>query len=135
LDEDSLVPALIQGVSIDAGAVYTEAWQYREPPLLGEPAISGAIINLTGWTATYAVRQKDPAPILSFTSGSPELTITPLEGLVTLFLSATDTAKLPFKPYVATPDGATSCHYTLTLTDENGEPQYLVTGPVVVFGP
>jgi hypothetical protein len=127
------VTAVLEPVTIEAGASYTESWEYRDPAPAGQDPNTGAPIALDTWRATYVIRTKETTPVLSFSSTDPELTV--VGAVVILALKPVDTAKLPFKPYVSSPDGSATCHYTLAVTDPTGNVVYLVTGPIIVNGP
>lgn len=75
-------------IEIEQGATFNLAFIYQDE--LEQP------INLTGMTARMQLRRqyKSPEYILSLTTENNRIVIEPLEGKITLNISATDTSNL-----------------------------------------
>lgn len=75
-------------ITIEQGATYALSFIYQDE--------NGQPINLTGMTARMQLRRQfaSDVALLSLTTENGRITITPLEGKITLSISATDTALL-----------------------------------------
>jgi hypothetical protein len=75
-------------IEIEQGATFNLVFVYQDE--------NGDAINLTGMAGRMQLRRQynSPSPLLSLTTENGRITITPLEGKITLNISATDTATL-----------------------------------------
>ena len=102
---------------IEQGATFRHQLQVKQGSGASAPAA-----NLAGYTARMQIRPEvDSTTILiSLTTENSRITITPLTGLLDLFISATDTAALSF-------DVAA---YDVEIVSTGGEVTRLVQGKV-----
>ena len=82
----------------------------------------GAPVNLTGYTARMQMRRSVQSPdiLISLTTANGRLVITPLTGVITMTISATDTAALNFQSAV----------YDLEIESAGGIVTRLIEGKV-----
>lgn len=75
-------------LTIEQGATYNLSFLYQDE--------DGDAINLTGMTARMQLRRQfaSDTALLTLTTENGRITITPLEGKIELYISATDTALL-----------------------------------------
>ena len=83
---------------------------------------AGAPVNLTGYTARMQMRRSVQSPdiLISLTTANGRLVITPLTGVITMTISATDTAALNFQSAV----------YDLEIESAGGIVTRLIEGKV-----
>jgi hypothetical protein len=110
------MPAATYNFTIEQGATFTITFGYR--------ASTGAPINLTGFSARMHARQplESSRTLINATTANGLLTIAPLDGTVTLALTATQTAALNFD----------KARYDLELEAGNGVVTRLVEGTITL---
>ena len=103
-------------ILVDQGATYTLAVTYKDS--------SGTAINLTGYTAAMQLRDSydSATAVLSLSSPSSGIVITGASGLVTITMSATQTAALSADTFL----------YDLEITSTASVKTRLIQGVVVV---
>jgi len=108
--------AAIMDLIIEEGATYSHDLLLKDA--------AGAAIDLTGYTARMYIKAAagDVATLLELTTANGRITITPLTGLVSLLISATDTAALTWSKGV----------YDLELVSGGGFVTRLLQGAVNV---
>jgi hypothetical protein len=101
---------------VDQGATYTLAVTYKDS--------SGTAINLTGYTAAMQLRYSydSATAVLSLSSPSNGIVITGASGLVTITISANQTAALSADTFL----------YDLEITSPTTVKTRLIQGVVVV---
>lgn len=85
------MPAGNYNISIEQGATFTLGVGYQDG--------SGLAVNLTGYTADMQVRSTVGNSVIQYelSTTNGRITITPLTGIVTLNLTATETTALTFQ--------------------------------------
>lgn len=103
-------------ILVDQGATYTLAVTYKDS--------SGTAINLTGYTAAMQLRYSydSATAVLSLSSPSNGIVITGASGLVTITISANQTAALSADTFL----------YDLEITSPTTVKTRLIQGVVVV---
>jgi len=103
-------------ILVDQGSTYTLAVTYKDS--------SGTAINLTGYTAAMQLRENydSATAVLSLSSPSTGIVITGASGLVTITMSATQTAALSADTFL----------YDLEIASPASVKTRLIQGVVVV---
>lgn len=103
-------------ILVDQGSTYTLAVTYKDS--------TGAAINLTGYTAAMQLRldYDSATAVLSLSSPSNGIVITGASGLVSITMSATQTAALSADTFL----------YDLEITSPTSVKTRLIQGVVVV---
>ena len=103
-------------ILVDQGSTYTLAVTYKDS--------SGTAINLTGYTAAMQLRENydSATAVLSLSSPSSGIVITGASGLVTITMSATQTAALSADTFL----------YDLEIASPASVKTRLIQGVVVV---
>ena len=108
--------ASIYNITIDQGATYTLAISYKDS--------NGAAINLTNYTAAMQLRSTYTSAdaVLSLSSPSNGIVITPATGLINLTITDTQTAALL----------ATTFVYDLEITSPTNVKTRLIQGNAII---
>lgn len=108
--------AAIYNATVDQGATFELSVVYKDQ--------SGTPINLTGFSAALQVRQNyyDTTALVTLTSPSSGIVITPLTGTVKITMSATQTGALDEGNYV----------YDLELYSSGGNVTRLIQGQFTI---